>query len=685
MSRQTGVFVFAAVALLAGAVLAAQTSGQNRTASGPITFNKAIAPIIWQNCATCHRPGQLGPFSLVTFEDVRPRAREIVRAVKSQQMPPWKPEPGYGDFAGVRKLSGEQIALIQRWVDQGSRQGDARDLPQSPAWAPGWQLGQPDLVVSMPDAYELTGKGPDVFRTFVVPIPLISRRYVRALEFNPGDFKAVHHANIKVDHTRLSRDADEAEPGPGYEGGGSREAKFPDGHFLGWTPGQSPRVSPQGMAWRLEPGSDLVIELHLMPTGTTEPVQASVGLFFTDAPPTETPYILRLGRQDLDIAAGQRDYVNTDSYILPVDVDVLGVQPHAHYLAREVRGFATLPDESVRQLIYIKDWDFHWQDVYQLATPMPLPKNTVLTMRYTYDNSAENPRNPNKPARRVTFGQTSASEMGNLWIQVLPHNAADLQTLDRDFTPKILADDIAGDEKWLEMNPRNARLHAELAACYVEAGRMSDALAHVREAARLDPTPLRHYDVGRVLVEVGRFPDAAAAFQQALELKPAFPEGLYGLALALDAQGKVDEAIQTYVRAIDLNPVYGDAHFNLARLFASQRKYAEAMAHYRQALRLRPEDAEAMVELASILATADEPDIRNPAEGVRLAEQAAALTNHRDPMILDRLATCYAQAGQTDRAIATAQDALRLATAAGNTGLAIGIRVRLNSYRLRTP
>jgi tetratricopeptide (TPR) repeat protein len=512
-------------------------------------------------------------------------------------MPPWKPEPGHGDFMGMRRLNDQQIALIDRWIQHGSPVGDARDLPPRPVWTSGWHLGQPDLIVAMPQAYALTPKRGDVFRSFVIPIPLATARYVRALEFHPGSFKAVHHANIKIDRTRFSRQWDEREPGPGYHGGGSREAVFPDGHFLGWTPGQSPRISPPGMAWRLEPGSDLVIEMHLMPGNLTEHVQARVGLFFTDEAPTKTAYMLRLGRQDIDIPAGRREHVSEDSYGLPVDADVLAVQPHAHYLAREVRGQAKLPDGSVKPLIYIKDWDFHWQDVYTLASPVRLPKGTVLSMRYTYDNSAANPRNPNRPPKRVTFGQTSASEMGSLWIQVVPSTLADLRTLDADFSPKLLADDIAGNEKWLEMNPRDAQIHAELAMCYYEAGRHRDALEHLTEAARLEPDAARYYDIGRLQLMMRQFGEAAATFDRVLSLDQRYAAAFYGLGVALDGLGRLDEAVAAYTKALALNLDYADAHFNLARVLTVQAKYEQAIKHYRRALQLNPGDAEAIAAI----------------------------------------------------------------------------------------
>ena len=670
--------------------------GANRaSAQERLTFTRDVAPVLFKHCSTCHRPGQGAPFSLLTYEDVRPRGKRIAEVTLARTMPPWKPEPGHGTFLGERRMTNAEIAVIQSWASQGMMRGDAADLPPIPRFSEGWQLGAPDVVVQMPDAYVVPAQRRDVFRTFVIPIPLTAPAYVRAIEFLPGNPEVVHHANIKVDSTRLSRRRDDDEPGAGYEGGGSREARFPDGMFLGWTPGQSPRASPEDMSWRLEPNSDLVVELHLMPGAVPEPVRVSVGLFFTDQRPARTGYMLRLGRQDIDIAAGRRDYVNTDSYTLPVDVDALAVQPHAHFLARDVRAWATRPDGAIVPLIHIKDWNFHWQDVYTYAQPVALPKGTVIEMRYTYDNSSANPANPNRPPRRVTFGQTSASEMGSLWLQVVPRGPADLARLEQDFGPKILRDDIAGNEKWLEVEPRNAQLHAELAACYLEANRTADALTHLNEAVRLDPSAGRHYDVGRVLLIQQDYSGAEASFRKALELKPAFVEPLYGLAVvrhgqhnlddaielygkalgadpsnaaghynlgrALAERGQLDRAIQSYHKALEISPEDADAHQSLARALVMQNQLAEGIYRYRRTLEIEPDRVGALLDLAWIIATAPNVELRVPAEGVRLAERAVRLTNGTNATALDTLAAAYAAAGQNDRAIETAENALKIA------------------------
>ena len=257
----------------------------------------------------------------------------------------------------------------------------------------------------MPEPYTLPGEGADTIRSFVIPVPDGRAQFVRAVEFHPGNARVVHHANIKIDSSGSSQRLDAEDAPPGFDGS-SRDARFPDGYFLGWTPGQRAHALP-GDAWYLPAGTDVVVELHLTPTGKAERVQSSIGLFLSDVPPSRTPFMIRLGSQRIDIPAGAQAYVSTDSYVLPVDVELLAVQPHAHNLARSMKGYARLPSGRREWLIDIADWDFRWQDVYRYAAPVRLPRGTVLEMEYTYDNSSRNPRNPNQPPRRVTFGQTS--------------------------------------------------------------------------------------------------------------------------------------------------------------------------------------------------------------------------------------------------------------------------------------
>ena len=708
------------VSLLACALLAVVAGVRASTQSAAdVTFTRDIAPIVFQQCATCHRPGGGAPFSLLTFEDVSERAMQVADATKNRRMPPWKPEPGSGNFVGARRLTDEQLALMQRWVATGAREGDPQALPPLPRWPSEWQFGTPDLVVAMPEPYRLEGGGPDVFRTFVIPLRLTEGRYVRSVEFDPGGHNhVVHHANIKIDRTRGSRRLDDGQPGPGYEGGGGRDAKFPDGYFLGWTPGQLPRVSPTDMAWRIEPGSDLVIELHMMPGVAEQSVQVRVGLSFTDQPPLRLPYMLRLGRQDIDIPAGATAHVVTDTLVLPVDVEALAIQPHAHNLAREVSGFARLPDGTTTSLIHIKDWDFGWQDVYRYAEPLLLPKGTTLVMQYTYDNSAGNARNPHRPPRRVTFGQTTSSEMGDLWIQVVPRYSADRAALDAAHARKMLAEDTAGLEKMLEINPNDARVHYDLAFCYLEVGRVAEAIAHLQHAARLEPTSAwADYELGLILLGQRRFDEAEQHFRKATTLNPNFPEAYNNLGAVYHVQGKVDEAMRwyrealradagniearynlgrahaalgsiteataAYVEVLQARPDDADVHSSLGSALAVQGRIDDAITHYRRALQLRPELMSALVDLAWILATSDRTDIRAPIEAVRLAERAVAATGRKDATAMDTLALAYASAGQFDEAIRTGQIALDLATAAGAQQLVDLIRDRLASWRSR--
>jgi hypothetical protein len=541
----------------------------------PVTFARHIAPIVFDRCGSCHRPGGPAPFSLLTYPAVRQRAREMAEVTKSRFMPPWRAEPESGEFIGQRRLTDAEISLIRRWVDEGAPEGDPRDLPPQPHWSEGWQLGTPDLIVTIPEPYALQADGTDVFRIFVIPLPTGTTRYVRGMEFRPGNARVVHHANIRLDRTSASRRLDEDDPAPGYEGLMPRSAVYPAGHFFGWTPGQIAPLVPKEFAWTLHAGTDLVVQLHMQPSGKREVVQPSIGLYFGGEAPTRTPAIVRLGDQGIDIPAGEPDYAITDSFVLPVDVELQAVQPHAHHRARVIKGFATLPDGTTRWLIHIKDWDFRWQHVYRYLTPFLLPKGTSVTMEYTYDNSAENPRNPRHPPERVWWGQRSADEMGDLWLQVVTRNGHDLAILNREIGRKMVAEDIVGYETMIRASPGEAELHDDVALLYLELGRPNDAAVH---------------------------------FEASVGLKPQSAAAHFNLGTALTVAGRFEEAIEAYRRALRIRPEYSSAHNNLGNVLVSQGRVEDAIGHFREAVRLDPRNTLAQNNLLWLLAAA--PDSR---------------------------------------------------------------------------
>ena len=540
-----------------------QSAPSFRLKAEPTTFAKDVAPIVFSACAPCHRPDGAAPFPLLTYQDVRAHAAQIVAATRARIMPPWKPEPGYGRFADERRLTSDQIEIIRRWVAGGAVEGDPRQLPPAPAQRGRWRLGEPDLALET-EPYILKAGGDDVYRNFVLPIGTTGTRYIRAWEFLPGS-RVVHHATMELDPTRESRRLDEQDPEPGYEGLIPHTAMSPDGYFLGWLPGHTPYVAPPGMAWQLPTGTDLVMMLHLRPSGTEETVRARLGLYFSSAPPKMNPTLIRLTRQNLDIPPGERRYVVTDSFALGADVDVYTIQPHAHHLATEVRSFATLPDGTRKWLIYIKQWDFDWQGVFRYARPEFLPAGTTIAMEYTYDNSAENPHNPHVPPRKVTYGQRTMDEMAELWLQVVPRRASDRERLAGAVRRKIVGEEIIGIEKRLEGDPDNVALHDDVALLHAETGSLDRTAAHFAQTVRLKPdSAAAHYNLGNVLYRIGRRADAIDELKKAVELKPDYALAHDGLGVALFNEGRVREAIEHYQRAVALDPGNADARYHLA-------------------------------------------------------------------------------------------------------------------------
>jgi Flp pilus assembly protein TadD/mono/diheme cytochrome c family protein len=570
-------------------------------AAAPVTFNKNIAPILWAHCASCHRPGEMAPFSLVEYSDVITRARQIAAVTANRTMPPWLPEPGFGTFVNQRRLNPEEIAAIQEWVKAGAPRGDAKDLPPRPTWTDGWQLGTPDLVVRIPEPFVIFPGSSDVFRNFAIPIPIATTRYVRGIEVRPGNAKVVHHASLAIDRTRASRTRDEADPLPGFSGGMfSDTARNPESRALGWTPGMTASFEPDGMPWRLEKGSDLVLELHMIAPrdGKPQSVQPSVGFYFSDMPPSRSPIDFKIGSKDIDIPAGRSDYAIEDRYTLPVDVDVLSVYPHAHYLAKEMKAEATLPDGRVVPLIWIRNWDFHWQDDYRYATPIHLPRGSVVTMRYTYDNSAANKHNPRQVPSHVVYGPQSSDEMGDLWLRLLPETASDADVLARSYRANELAKDIRLRERLVAEHPADAKWRNALGASYLEAGNLPASVTQLEEAARLAPDQAEaHNNLGEARRIGGDLTGAIAEFREAARLAPKNDVVQFNLANAFGDHGDLQEAIDHFKLGLALNPGVADAQNNLGVALASLGQIDEALAHIREALAIQPDYTDAQENL----------------------------------------------------------------------------------------
>jgi Flp pilus assembly protein TadD len=552
-----------------------------------ITFARDVAPIVFDACASCHRTGGPAPFPLTTYDEVRRRATQIVEVTRTGFMPPWKAHSDVGPFVGQRQLTPGEFSTIARWARNGAPQGDPKDLPPLPKRADGWLLGKPDLIVKPDAAFTLPAQQTDAFRIFAIHIPVTKRTYVTGIEFHPGNARVVHHANIRIDRTSATRKLDDADPLPGYDGLMPRSAEYPEGHFLGWTPGQvAPLVSPD-LAWTLEPGSDLVVQLHMQPSGAAEEVLPEIGFYFTDRRPTHTPTILRLGSQGIDIPPGESHYVIRDSYVLPVDVQLLAIQPHAHYRARDILGVATLPDGTRRLLMNISDWDFRWQHVYREVTPIALPKGTTLSMQYTYDNSAENPRNPQLPPARVYWGQRSRDEMGDLWFQLLANNDNDRARLVSEITAKMQGEDIVGYETMIKVTPDDAELHDDVALLYMGLGFVANAVRHFQASVALKPdSPAAHFNLGTALAQAGRFDDSITSFRQALTLRPDYAMAHGNLGRVLLVKGQLPEALKEFQESVRLDPNNPQDLLGLSEALAQKQLFDEAIATLDRALKL---------------------------------------------------------------------------------------------------
>ena len=551
-----------------------------------VTFNRDIAPIIFHSCATCHRPGEAAPFSLLNYSDVKKHARQIVDVTQSRAMPPWLPEPQKLKFADELRLADAEINLIERWVEQGEVEGATADLPPQPKFVEGWRLGEPDLVLTANKPLTLPPQGADTYWNFIFPVPIQETRWVKAIEIRPGDKRYVHHANILVDREGSSRRR-ETEPGAGFGGMEIRiesQAFDPDSHLLFWKPGTVPYVEPEGMALRLDKGTDLILNTHLQPSGKPEVIQPSIGLYFTPHPATKLPMLLQLENDaKLDIPAGQKDFVVTDDFTLPIDVELLAIYPHAHYLGKDIQAFATLPGSARQTLIHIPHWNLNWQAVYRYAQPVRLAKGTTVSLRFVYDNSEENPLNPNRPPARVKGGNRSSDEMCHLWLQVLPVNFDPTQGDPR----MVLQEALARHD--VQKNPADFEAHYNLAAMLQAKDKLDAAIREYELAVRLRPEDAAANNaLGAALVAAGHPEQGVGYLQTALKARPDYFEAHYNLGLALAGQNDFEGAAQQFRLASQLQPADANVEANLGAALAQMGRFPEAKSHFEHALQIDP-------------------------------------------------------------------------------------------------
>jgi tetratricopeptide (TPR) repeat protein/mono/diheme cytochrome c family protein len=578
---------------LASVTAAARHAAAPRQSAAPsvktqrqITFNRDIAPILYHSCASCHRPGEAGPFPLLTYADAKLHARQIAAVTQKRIMPPWLPEPGEPKFADELRLSEEQLARIQAWVDQGAPEGDLSDLLAQPKFVEGWQLGKPDVIVKAQQPYLLPASGTDSYWNFIFRTPVDRTRWLKAIEIRPGDKRLVHHANVLVDREQASRHQEKA-PGAGFSGMDitiESEVFDPDSHFLFWKPGSVPYVEPDGMALRLDKDTDLVLNTHLQPSGKPETIQPSLGLYFTDQPATLHPILLQMENDRLlDIPPGEKNFLVTDDFTLPVDVDLLAIYPHAHYLGKDLQALATLPDGTTKTLIHIANWNLNWQAVYRYAQPVSLPRGTTISMRFSYDNSSDNALNPNHPPQRVLAGNRATDEMAHLWLQVLPENSAGATVDPRALIQEALA------RHNLQKNPEDFEARYNLAALLQSRGNLAEAIAQFTQAARIRPDDaIANNALGAVLLAAGRIQESIPHLTAALKTRPDYFDAHYNLGNALASQGDFSGALAHFGAAVRLHPEDANAEANLGSAFAATGNIPEARTHYQRALQLNP-------------------------------------------------------------------------------------------------
>jgi hypothetical protein len=410
-------------------------------AATAVTFHKDVAPILQKNCQNCHRPGEVGPFSLMTYKQAKVWAEDIKEYTGNKKMPPWKPTDGV-PFHNDRRMSDADVKTLAAWVDGGTPEGDAKDAPPPLKFTDGWMLGKPDLILTTGDEFLLGPSGPDTFRCYVIPTNLPEDKYIIGFEVKPGNPGIVHHTlnywDISGKAKELEADAkkkakpDDRDRGPGYStamGVGffptpskDRPEMFTVGNWGGWAPGQLPRFLPNGTGYLLPKGADVIIQVHYHRNGKPEKDKTQIGVYLAKKP-VERPYqAIMIGPRPnnlaglikgdaLRIPANANNHPIADVAYLQADATLHSVMPHMHLIGRSVKVSMTPPGGAKTTLVDIPDWDYNWQETYWLKEPIKLKAGTKLEIEGVFDNSTSNPNNPSNPPVTVRFGEQTTNEM----------------------------------------------------------------------------------------------------------------------------------------------------------------------------------------------------------------------------------------------------------------------------------
>jgi mono/diheme cytochrome c family protein len=416
-----------------------QTAG---AAVGKITYTGHIARILQDNCQSCHRPDQVAPFSLTNYDEASQWQNEIQAYTHQRLMPPWKATPGFGDFKNDISLSDDDLELITAWAKEGAPEGDPKEMPPQPRFNDDWAYGEPDLIVEMPEEYVIGPEGEDDYRHFIIPSEIGEDRFVEAIDVRPGNRGVVHHVIAYVDTSGKARQLDAKDPGPGYTRFGG-VGFDPASTIGGWAPGNRPVKTPPATGHWLPAKCDIVLQVHYYRSGVEERDRTKIGVYFSkkDRPVAvrtsmaiNTKFLLQAGKK-VNTVTAQRE-IKESSYLF-------SVTPHMHLLGETMEVTAHCPDGTLIPIVKIDDWDFNWQATYHFRELQRLPAGTIVKLVATFDNSAENPNNPNDPPKNMRWGDKTTDEMCIAFLSLLKEKEYDPTTQNRRGKKKLVSAELA--------------------------------------------------------------------------------------------------------------------------------------------------------------------------------------------------------------------------------------------------